>query len=70
MQQRSTRRLADGDELGGVDKLYPVIKAQQPTGRMATVREVANAVLFLASDESSGVTGSALYVDGAASAAI
>jgi NAD(P)-dependent dehydrogenase (short-subunit alcohol dehydrogenase family) len=58
------------DELGGVDKLYPLIKAQQPTGKMATVREVANVVLFLASDESSAVTGSALYVDGASSAAI
>ena len=61
-------RLAD--ELGGLDKLTPIIKAQQPTGKMATVREVANAVLFLASDDSSAVTGSALYVDGASSAAI
>ncbi len=61
-------RLAD--ELGGLDKLYPMIKQQQPTGRMATVREVANVALFLASDDASAVTGSALYVDGAASAAI
>jgi enoyl-[acyl-carrier-protein] reductase (NADH) len=37
---------------------------------MATTREVGYAVLFLASDESSAVTGSALYVDGASSAAI
>ena len=58
------------EELGGLDKLYPMIKAQQPTGKMATVREVANVVLFLASDESTAVTGSALYVDGATSAAI
>ena len=58
------------DALGGLDKLTPIIKAQQPTGKMATVREVANAVLFLASDDSTAVTGSALYVDGAASAAI
>ncbi|HEY7598958.1 MAG TPA: SDR family oxidoreductase [Candidatus Limnocylindrales bacterium] len=57
-------------ELGGMDKLYPIIKRQQPLGRMATTREVGYAVLFLASDESSAVTGSALYVDGAASAAI
>jgi len=46
-----------------------LIKAQQPLARMASVREVAYAVLFLASDESNAVTGSALYVDGAAGAA-
>lgn len=62
------QRLAE--ELGGLEKLTPIIKAQQPLGRMATTREVANAVLFLASDESTAVTGSALYVDGASSAAI
>lgn len=54
----------------GEEQLRALIKRQQPTGRMATTREVAYCVLFLASDESSGVTGSALYVDGAASAAI
>jgi NAD(P)-dependent dehydrogenase (short-subunit alcohol dehydrogenase family) len=57
-------------ELGGMEQLYPIIKRQQPLGRMATTREVGYAVLFLASDESSAVTGSALYVDGASSAAI
>ena len=58
------------EELGGLDKLTPLIKQQQPLARMATTREVANCVLFLASDESSAVTGSALYVDGASTAAI
>jgi NAD(P)-dependent dehydrogenase (short-subunit alcohol dehydrogenase family) len=57
-------------QLGGMEQLYPIIKCQQPLGRMATTREVGYAVLFLASDEASAVTGSALYVDGAASAAI
>jgi len=57
-------------KLGGMEQLYPIIKRQQPLGRMATTREVGYAVLFLASDESSAVTGSALYVDGAASASI
>jgi NAD(P)-dependent dehydrogenase (short-subunit alcohol dehydrogenase family) len=57
-------------ELGGMEQLYPIIKRQQPLGRMATTREVGYTVLFLACDESSAVTGSALYVDGAASAAI
>lgn len=54
----------------GEEKLSALIKQQQPTGRMATTREVAYCVMFLASDESSGVTGSALYVDGASTAAI
>jgi len=61
-------RLAD--EVGGLEQLTAIVKRQQPLGRMATTREVGYAVLFLASDESSAVTGSALYVDGASSAAI
>ena len=35
-----------------------------PLGRMATTTEIANAVLFLASDEASFITGVALPVDG------
>jgi 3-oxoacyl-[acyl-carrier protein] reductase len=35
-----------------------------PLGRLVEPEEVANAALFLASDESSMVTGSCLYVDG------
>lgn len=58
------------EDLGGLDKLYPIVKRQQPLGRMASTREVAYAVLFLASDESTAVTGSALYVDGASTASI
>jgi NAD(P)-dependent dehydrogenase (short-subunit alcohol dehydrogenase family) len=40
------------------------IIAATPMGRMGTPREVANVCLFLASDESSFVTGSELIVDG------
>ena len=62
------QRLAE--ELGGIEQLTPIIKRQQPLPRMITTREIGYAVLFLASDEASAITGAALYVDGGASAAI
>jgi NAD(P)-dependent dehydrogenase (short-subunit alcohol dehydrogenase family) len=40
-----------------------------PTGRLAKPREIVNAALFLASDESSYVTGSTFLVDGGLTAA-
>jgi NAD(P)-dependent dehydrogenase (short-subunit alcohol dehydrogenase family) len=40
------------------------VKQSTPLGRMGTAEEVAAAALFLASDESSYITGSALMVDG------
>jgi len=43
---------------------YAVGAADRPLGRIGTGDDIANAVLYLASDESSFVTGEALVVDG------
>jgi 3alpha(or 20beta)-hydroxysteroid dehydrogenase len=54
--------------LGDDPEARRAIAAKQPLGRMGEADEVALAVLYLAGDESSFVTGSALVVDGGADA--
>jgi NAD(P)-dependent dehydrogenase (short-subunit alcohol dehydrogenase family) len=51
-------------QMGGIEALMPVYAGKHPLGRIATPEEVAKAALYLASDESSFVTGACLVVDG------
>jgi NAD(P)-dependent dehydrogenase (short-subunit alcohol dehydrogenase family) len=48
------------------DEVKNFLKSGVPLDRLGTADEVANAVLFLASDESSYVAGTELFVDGGA----
>lgn len=51
-------------QMGGRAALERYIAEQIPMGRWASVEEIAEAVLFLASDRSSFMTGQALVIDG------
>jgi dihydroanticapsin dehydrogenase len=55
---------AHAEMLGGLAHVYETIDSFQPIGRPGEPREIANVVLFLASDETSFMTGSVLAVDG------
>jgi len=56
--------LPDAYAGGDVDKMVETRHRQCPMGRMGDAWDVANAALFLASDESRYVTGHELVVDG------
>ena len=49
---------------GREDEIRQQLHARQPLGRMGKPDEIANAALYLASDESAFVTGSLLTIDG------
>ena len=55
---------AHAEMLGGLEAVYADIDSFQPIGRPGEPREIANVALFLASDESSFVTGSVIVADG------
>jgi NAD(P)-dependent dehydrogenase (short-subunit alcohol dehydrogenase family) len=51
-------------QMGGREALERYVREQIPMGRWATADEIAEAILFLASDRSSFMIGQALVVDG------
>ena len=56
-------------QMGGREKLLAYIKEKIPMGRFASVEEVAESILYLASDRSAFMTGHALVLDGGESIA-
>ncbi len=51
-------------DLAKRQKMLDQVKVEKPIGRLITTDEVANGILFLASDEASGVVGATLVIDG------
>jgi NAD(P)-dependent dehydrogenase (short-subunit alcohol dehydrogenase family) len=55
---------SEAQQLGAPEKLFLAEAARRPLGRVGKPEEIAEAVLYLASDASAFVTGTALVVDG------
>jgi 3-oxoacyl-[acyl-carrier protein] reductase len=55
--------ITEGFAANGDDYMRSMIKSV-PLGRLGTVADIANAVLFLASDEAGYITGQQIVVDG------
>lgn len=50
--------------MGGRDKLDEYVGSAIPMARFGTVNEIADGIVYLASDQSSFMTGHALVIDG------
>lgn len=58
------RVTALGEELGSYDEALKQFVSRQPMGRVATADEIANLVVYLASDDSGFTTGHPHIIDG------
>jgi 3-oxoacyl-[acyl-carrier protein] reductase len=56
--------LTEGMEAGRSPEFIQAMERSVPLGRLGTPRDVAHAVLFLASDEAAYVTGTTIVIDG------
>ncbi|MGB6690460.1 MAG: SDR family oxidoreductase [Terracidiphilus sp.] len=68
MQQVIPRPARDGLAEADLKQVADSIESQVPVGRFGTAREIADAVVFFASDESAFSVGSELLIDGGMSA--
>jgi NAD(P)-dependent dehydrogenase (short-subunit alcohol dehydrogenase family) len=66
MLRDTGRMLGQGDVVAG----YAILTRDRPMQRVAHASEIANAILYLASDYASFVTGSIHAVDGGVSAKV
>jgi len=58
------RNVVERSEEASANELMGMLTMLHPIGRLGTPKEIGQAILFLASDESSFVTGAELVVDG------
>ncbi|CAG2161288.1 unnamed protein product [Oppiella nova] len=61
---RTSARTTRGEALEDTDKFYNKVSARYPVGKHGVPEDIANAVMYLASDTSSFITGTVLVADG------